>query len=49
MPLTPYDLLRKDGQVIDPANDINGHSTPLWQEAPPEYWQIRRLKGAIEP
>ena len=29
--------------------DINGRTTPLWQDAPPAYWQIRTPKGYIEP
>ena len=29
--------------------DLNGRSTPLWEDAPPEYWQIRYPSGAIEP
>jgi len=29
--------------------DLNGRSTPHWEDAPPEYWQIRYPKGAIEP
>ena len=29
--------------------DLNGRSTPLWEDAPPEYWQIRYPTGAIEP
>ena len=29
--------------------DLNGRSTPLWEEAPPAYWQIRTPSGAIEP
>jgi len=29
--------------------DLNGRSTPHWEDAPPEYWQIRYPKGGIEP
>jgi len=29
--------------------DLNGRSTPLWEDAPPEYWQIRYPSGAIDP
>ncbi len=29
--------------------DINGRSAPAWQDAPPEYWQIRYPKGKIDP
>ncbi|MCY3864999.1 MAG: amidohydrolase/deacetylase family metallohydrolase [Chloroflexi bacterium] len=29
--------------------DLNGRSTPHWEDAPPEYWQIRTPTGAIEP
>jgi dihydroorotase len=29
--------------------DLNGRSKPNWEEAPPEYWQIRYPSGVIEP
>ena len=29
--------------------DLNGRSKPHWEDAPPDYWQIRYPTGAIEP
>ncbi len=29
--------------------DLNGRSSPFWEDAPPGYWQIRYPTGAIEP
>ena len=29
--------------------DINGRAAPQWQDAPPDYWQIRTPRGYIEP
>lgn len=29
--------------------DLNGRGSPLWQEAPPDYWTIRYPKAIVQP
>ena len=40
------ELTVRAGEIV---YDLNGRSTPRWEEAPPAYWQIRYPTGAIEP
>ena len=40
------ELTIRAGEIV---YDLNGRSTPLWEDAPPEYWQIRTPTGVIEP
>ena len=40
------ELTVRAGEIV---YDLNGRSKPHWEDAPPDYWQIRYPTGAIEP
>ena len=40
------ELTIRAGEIV---YDLNGRSAPAWQDAPPDYWQIRVPKGSIDP
>ena len=40
------ELTIRAGEIV---YDLNGRSMPPWEDAPPEYWQIRYPTGAIKP
>ncbi|MDE2854451.1 MAG: amidohydrolase/deacetylase family metallohydrolase [Chloroflexota bacterium] len=38
------DMTIRAGEIV---YDLNGRSTPAWEDAPPEYWQIRYPKDIV--
>ena len=40
------DMTIRAGEIV---YDLNGRSAPRWEDAPPDYWQIRLPSGVIEP